>query len=75
MTRTEQLQLNLGHRDPKREAEKVNRLRFKLGEKAKQEPKFKRLTQHLMRRSQRRYRPPKGVSMYKHLYKLGLKYL
>ena len=34
-----------------------------------------RLTQHLMRRSQRRYRPPKGVSMYRHLYHLGLKYL
>lgn len=34
-----------------------------------------RLTQHLMRRSQRRYRPPKGISMYKHLYNLGLKYL
>jgi len=41
MTRTEQLQLKLGHRDPKQEVEKVNRLRFKLGKKAKQEPKFR----------------------------------
>ena len=34
-----------------------------------------RLTQHLMRKSQRRYRPPKGISMYRHLYDLGLTYL
>ena len=34
-----------------------------------------RLTQHLMRRSQRRFRPPKGVSIYRQLYNLGLKYL
>ncbi len=33
------------------------------------------LLQHLKKRSQRRYRPPKGVSMYKHLYNLGLTYL
>jgi len=34
-----------------------------------------RLYQHLRRRSQRPYRPPKGVSWYKHLQKLGLVYL
>jgi len=51
MTNTEQLQLNLGLRDPKKEAEKVNQLRFKLGEKAKQEPKFRfySLYQHIYR--------------------------
>jgi len=35
----------------------------------------KRLTVHLRRRSQRRYRPPKGVSFYRHLANLGLAYL
>jgi RNA-directed DNA polymerase len=35
----------------------------------------KRLTVHLRRRSQRRYRPPKGVTFYRHLNTLGLKYL
>jgi RNA-directed DNA polymerase len=30
---------------------------------------------HLQKRSQRHYRPPEGVSYYKHIYKLGLKYL
>lgn len=35
----------------------------------------KRLRQHLNRRSQRRYRPPKGVSLYNHFQKLGLVYL
>jgi RNA-directed DNA polymerase len=51
MTRTEQTRLNLDLRDPEREAEKVNRLRFKLGEKAKQEPKFRfySLYQHIFR--------------------------
>jgi RNA-directed DNA polymerase len=34
-----------------------------------------RLTVHLRRRSQRRYRPPKGVSLYAHLAHLGLVYL
>ena len=34
-----------------------------------------RLTRHLRRRSQRGYRPPKGVSMYEHLKRLGLIYL
>jgi RNA-directed DNA polymerase len=34
-----------------------------------------RLTVHLRRRSQRRYRPPKGVSMYQQLSRLGLLYL
>ena len=40
------------------EAKKVNRLRFKLGEKAKQEPKT--------------LPSPEGISMYEHIYKLGL---
>ena len=31
-----------------------------------------RLIQHLQRRSQRPYRPPKGVSWYQHLQQLGL---
>jgi RNA-directed DNA polymerase len=35
----------------------------------------KRLRQHLNRRSQRRYRPPKGVSLYQHFQDLGLSYL
>ena len=30
---------------------------------------------HLQKRSQRHYRPPKGVSYYKHINKLGLIYL
>lgn len=34
-----------------------------------------RLVAHLGRRSQRRYRPPKNVSLYKHLENLGLVYL
>jgi RNA-directed DNA polymerase len=34
-----------------------------------------RLSQHLKRRSQRAYRPPKGVSLYSHLGQLGLVYL
>ena len=35
----------------------------------------KRLTRHLKRRSQRPYRPPKGVTWYKQLQRLGLVYL
>ena len=35
----------------------------------------KRLTVHLRRRSQRRYRPPDGLSMYQQLSRLGLLYL
>lgn len=34
-----------------------------------------RLAVHLRRRSQRRYRPPKGMSQYSHLTQLGLVYL
>ena len=34
-----------------------------------------RLVRHLQRRSQRPFRPPKGVSFYKHLSDLGLVYL
>jgi RNA-directed DNA polymerase len=34
-----------------------------------------RLTKHFKRRSQRPYRPPKRVSIYRHLSDLGLKYL
>jgi RNA-directed DNA polymerase len=34
-----------------------------------------RLAAHLERRSQRRYRPPKNVSLYRHMYNLGLVYL
>ena len=34
-----------------------------------------RLAVHLRRRSQRRYRPPQGVSLYRHLQHLGLVYL
>ena len=34
-----------------------------------------RLYRHLRRRSQRRYRPPKNVSLYEHLRDLGLVYL
>jgi len=34
-----------------------------------------RLTRHLQRRSQRPYRPPKGVSCYEQLHRLGLMYL
>jgi len=32
-----------------------------------------RLTQHLKRRSQRSYKPPKGTTFYRHIYALGLK--
>ena len=35
----------------------------------------KRLKEHLNRRSQRKYRPPKGSSHYQHFKKLGLVYL
>ena len=34
-----------------------------------------RMTAHLKRRSQRPYRPPKGLSMYRHLANMGLVYL
>lgn len=34
-----------------------------------------RIARHLRRRSQRRYRPPEGVSLYSHLAHLGLVYL
>ena len=34
-----------------------------------------RLYCHLRRRSQRRYRPPKGKTLYRHLADLGLVYL
>ena len=34
-----------------------------------------RIYRHLRRRSQRRYRPPKGVSLHRHLADLGLVYL
>jgi RNA-directed DNA polymerase len=34
-----------------------------------------RLTIHLRRRSQRPFRPPKGISYYQHLQSLGLVYL
>ena len=34
-----------------------------------------RLVRHLNRRSQRRYRPPEGTTMYAHLADLGLVYL
>lgn len=34
-----------------------------------------RLARHLRRRSQRRYRPPKGKTLYRHLADLGLVYL
>jgi RNA-directed DNA polymerase len=34
-----------------------------------------RLVRHLRRRSQRPYRPPEGVSYYKHFSDLGLEYL
>jgi len=33
-----------------------------------------RLTKHLKRRSQRPYHPPEGVSIYRHLFDLGLVY-
>lgn len=35
----------------------------------------RRLTQHLRRRSQRPFRPPKGVTYYKHFERMGLVYL
>ena len=34
-----------------------------------------RLVNHLHRRSQRPYRPPAGVSLYRHMQQLGLEYL
>lgn len=36
---------------------------------------FKRLSKHLKKRSQRRYIPDQGISMYKHIYNMGLIYL
>jgi RNA-directed DNA polymerase len=36
---------------------------------------YQRLVRHLKRRSQRPYRPPKGVSFYRHLINLGLQKL
>ena len=36
---------------------------------------YTRLVTHLRRRSQRPYRPPKGVSFYRHLIDLGLQQL
>ena len=36
---------------------------------------LQRMATHLKRRSQRPYRPPKGVSLYSHLRKMGLEYL
>ena len=33
---------------------------------------IKRLTQHVKRRSQRAFKPPEGVSYYRHLHRLGL---
>ena len=36
---------------------------------------MQRVAKHLRRRSQRRYRPPKGTSLYAHLRKMGLVYL
>ncbi|WP_353889296.1 group II intron maturase-specific domain-containing protein [uncultured Desulfobacter sp.] len=36
---------------------------------------YERLTRHLHRRSQRPYRPPQGLSYYRHYRKLGLIYL
>ena len=35
----------------------------------------KRLAVHLRRRSQRRFRPPKDMTLYRHLANLGLVYL
>jgi hypothetical protein len=73
---------------------KAERLREKLGVKAKQEKNFKfyslyghicnmnvlkvawkGVRNHLQKRSQRHYKPPEGVSYYKHINKLGLIYL
>ncbi len=34
-----------------------------------------RMYRHLRRRSQRRYRPPKGVTFYRHMRQMGLQYL
>lgn len=36
---------------------------------------MKRVNRHLCRRSQRHYRPPEGVSIYRHIRELGLIYL
>ena len=36
---------------------------------------YERMTRHLKRRSQRPYKPPKGVTYYKHLRNMGLVYL
>ncbi|HEX6731523.1 MAG TPA: hypothetical protein VF074_15970, partial [Pyrinomonadaceae bacterium] len=42
----------------------LSQLRQRLGQKAKQEPRF---TQHVNRRSQRRFRKPQDVSYYAYL--------
>lgn len=55
-----------------------NYYRFGYSRKALREINWfvrKRVDRHLNRRSQRGYRKPKGVSMYRHLAKLGLVYM